>query len=112
MLLDSEGTHSTDTEGQHDNQIFILTVLLASVLIYNSRGVPKRNNLDQLKYPFCNKKVTIAILNISFVSQFIVLFCYLFSRELNFAKMKRAYFAGLSFCDSEKYFYKELNFAK
>ena len=56
MLLDSEGTNSTDTEGQHDNQIFILTVLLASVLIYNSKGVPKRNDLNELKYPSCSKK--------------------------------------------------------
>ena len=38
--------------------------------------------------------------------------CYLFSRELNFAKMERAYFAGLKFRDLAKKIQKELNFAK
>ena len=50
ILLDSEGINAVTAEGQNDNQIFTLTVLLASVLIYNSVGVPKRNDLDDLKY--------------------------------------------------------------
>ena len=52
ILLDSEGINAVTAEGQNDNQIFTLTVLLASVLIYNSKGVPKRNDLNDLKYPF------------------------------------------------------------
>ena len=56
MLLDSEGTDSSDSTDHHKDQIFTLTVLLSSVLIYNSKGVPNRNDLIQLKYPSCSKK--------------------------------------------------------
>ena len=52
VLLDSEGVDATFSEGRDDNQIFTLTVLLASVLIYNSRGVPTRRDLDSLQYPY------------------------------------------------------------
>ena len=52
MLLDSEGTECAEAAGQQDNQIFTLIVLMASMLIYNSKGVPKRNDLTQLEYPF------------------------------------------------------------
>ena len=51
VLLDSEGTGSVNCEGYDDSQIFTLTVLLASVLIYNSLGVPERKDLEGLKYP-------------------------------------------------------------
>ena len=56
VLLDSEGIESAQSEGFDDHQIFTLTVLLASVLIYNSQGVPTRHNLESLKYPFHEKK--------------------------------------------------------
>ena len=52
VLLDSEGIESALSEGFDDHQIFTLTVLLASVLIYNSQGVPTRHNVESLKYPF------------------------------------------------------------
>ena len=52
VLLDSEGVDATFSEGRDDNQIFTLTVLLASVLIYNSSGVPQRRDLDSLQYPY------------------------------------------------------------
>ena len=51
VLLDSEGTGSVVDEGYDDSQIFTLTVLLASILIYNSQGVPSRRDLEGLKYP-------------------------------------------------------------
>ena len=51
VLLDSEGIDSVDCESYDDSQIFTLTVLLASVLIYNSQGVPARRDLEGLKYP-------------------------------------------------------------
>ena len=38
-------------EGLDDNQIFTLTVFLASVFIYNSAAVPTRHDLNGLKYP-------------------------------------------------------------
>ena len=52
MLLDSEGIDAVKGEGLDDNQIFTLSVLLASVLIYNSSGVPTRHDLDGLEYLF------------------------------------------------------------
>ena len=52
VLLDSEGVDAAFSEGRDDDQIFTLTVLLASVLIYNSRGVPTRRDLDSLQYPY------------------------------------------------------------
>lgn len=50
VLLDSEGIDSVTGEGLDDNQIFTLTVLLASVLIYNSQGVPTRRDLEGLEF--------------------------------------------------------------
>ena len=52
VLLDSEGIDSTLCKGSDDHQIFTLTVLLASVLIYNSVGVPTRDDANKLEYPF------------------------------------------------------------
>ena len=56
VLLDSEGIDAAASDGYDDNQIFTLTVLLASVLIYNSQGVPTRHDLEGLEYPcaVCN----------------------------------------------------------
>ena len=51
VLLDSEGIDAATGEGLDDNQIFTLIVLLASVLIYNSQGVPTRRDLEGLEYP-------------------------------------------------------------
>lgn len=51
ILLDSEGINAVTEKDKNDHQIFTLTVLLASILIYNSRGVPKRTDLDDLGYP-------------------------------------------------------------
>lgn len=51
MLLDSEGIDATNSENTDDHQIFTLTVLLASVLIYNSQGVPTRSDVEKLEYP-------------------------------------------------------------
>lgn len=52
ILLDSEGISSLETESEDDYQVFTLNVLLASILIYNSKNVPKRNDLKDLRYPF------------------------------------------------------------
>ncbi|XP_078366399.1 guanylate-binding protein 6-like isoform X2 [Oculina patagonica] len=50
VLLDSEGIDAATGEGLDDNQIFTLTVLLASVLIYNSQGVATRRDLEGLDF--------------------------------------------------------------
>lgn len=52
ILLDSEGISSLETESEDDYHVFTLNVLLASILIYNSKNVPKRNDLKDLRYPF------------------------------------------------------------
>ena len=51
VLLDSEGIDAVTSEGSDDHCIFTLTILLASVLIYNSAGVPTRSDLEGLEYP-------------------------------------------------------------
>ena len=51
VLLDSEGTDAVTSESYDTSQIFTLTVLLSSVLIYNSKGVPTRTDREGLKYP-------------------------------------------------------------
>ena len=51
ILLDSEGIESVMGEAKDDNQIFTLTVLLASVLIYNSASLAKRRDVEELEYP-------------------------------------------------------------
>lgn len=50
VLLDSEGIDAVTGESLDDHCIFTLTILLASVLIYNSAGVPTRTDLDGLDY--------------------------------------------------------------
>ena len=40
-----------DSKGVDDHQIFTLTVLLASVLIYSTQSVPTRRDLEGLEYP-------------------------------------------------------------
>ena len=51
VLLDSEGTNATSSDGSNDDCIFTLIILLASVLIYNSQGVLEKTDLSQLEYP-------------------------------------------------------------
>ncbi|PFX16733.1 hypothetical protein AWC38_SpisGene18973 [Stylophora pistillata] len=49
VVLASEGIDAANGQGLDDNQIFTLTVLLASVLIYNPQGVPTRRDLEGLE---------------------------------------------------------------
>ena len=51
VLLDSEGIDAVSSDGSDDHCIFTLIVLLASVLIYNSRGEAEKTDVNQLKYP-------------------------------------------------------------
>lgn len=51
VLLDSEGTNAVEAEDRNDHSIFTLTVLLSSVMIYNSVGVPNRSDVEGLQYP-------------------------------------------------------------
>lgn len=49
VLIDSEGIDSTAADKSDDDTILTLAVLLSSVLIYNSTGVPKRSDLEGLR---------------------------------------------------------------
>ena len=49
LLLDTEGLHDPEKGSKtHDTWIFTLSVLLSSVLIYNSKGAVDANALDGL----------------------------------------------------------------
>ena len=52
ILLDTEGIDAANATDRGDNQIFTLSVLLSSLLIYNSMGRPQRDDLQKMKYPF------------------------------------------------------------
>lgn len=50
VLLDSEGIDAVESQVVNDHAILILSVLLSSVLIYNSVGVPTRTDLETLDH--------------------------------------------------------------
>ncbi|XP_031575013.1 guanylate-binding protein 4-like [Actinia tenebrosa] len=50
ILLDSEGIDSVYAKQADDHRIFTLSVLLSSILIYNSAGVPNRSDLEGLDF--------------------------------------------------------------
>ena len=54
ILLDTEGIDAANASDQGDSQIFTLSVLLSSLLIYNSMTVPRREDLNQMQYPYLN----------------------------------------------------------
>ncbi len=54
ILLDTEGIDAANATAQGDSQIFTLSVLLSSLMIYNSMSVPKREDLNQMQYPLPN----------------------------------------------------------
>ena len=51
ILLDTEGIDACNADKRGDTQIFTLSVLLSSLLIYNSTQVPQREDLNQMTYP-------------------------------------------------------------
>ena len=55
VFLDTEGIDATNATEQGDKQIFTLSVLLSSLLIYNSMHVPRREDLNQMQYPYAGK---------------------------------------------------------
>ena len=56
-MLDTEGIDVAVSEGMNEYHIFTLTVLLTSVLIYNFQGIPTKQSVEELKYPFCTIEV-------------------------------------------------------
>ena len=50
ILLDTEGIDAATASGQEDTRIFVLTLLLSSFFIYNSKGVVNKSDLDKMRY--------------------------------------------------------------
>ncbi|CAH1263072.1 GBP4 [Branchiostoma lanceolatum] len=50
VLFDTEGMEAHDAKENTDNQIFSLSVLLGSLLIYNTKSVPHSHDLQSLHY--------------------------------------------------------------
>ncbi|KXJ09693.1 guanylate-binding protein 6 [Exaiptasia diaphana] len=50
VLMDSEGIDAVSSEDSDDHRIFTLSVLLSSIMIYNSAVVPKRSDLEGLDF--------------------------------------------------------------
>jgi hypothetical protein len=47
-ILDTEGFGATDRDDHYDLQIFMLTTLISSVLMYNSFGALDENTINKL----------------------------------------------------------------
>ncbi|KXJ07327.1 Guanylate-binding protein 4 [Exaiptasia diaphana] len=50
VLMDSEGIDAVSSKQSDDHRIFTLSVLLSSIMIYNSAGVPNRSDLEGLDF--------------------------------------------------------------
>ena len=50
ITLDTEGVDAVKAGSRGDTQIFTLSVLLSSFLIYNSAQVPRRDDLNKMTY--------------------------------------------------------------
>jgi hypothetical protein len=48
IFMDTEGIESPDSSTDKDNKIFVLSLLLSSVFIYNTNGVIDRNSIKKL----------------------------------------------------------------
>ncbi|XP_020897608.2 guanylate-binding protein 4, partial [Exaiptasia diaphana] len=50
VLMDSEGIDAVSSKQSDDYRIFTLLVLLSSIMIYNSTGVPQRSDLEGMDF--------------------------------------------------------------
>ena len=50
ILFDTEGVDAVKASSRGDSQIFTLSVLLSSFLVYNSMQVPRRDDLNKMTY--------------------------------------------------------------
>ena len=50
LLMDTEGIDAVSAKAKDDASILVMTVLLSSYFIYNSVGVPKKNDLQKMRY--------------------------------------------------------------
>jgi hypothetical protein len=50
LLMDTEGIDSVFAKSRDDACVLVLTVLLSSLFIYNSMGVPYHSDLEKMRY--------------------------------------------------------------
>ena len=50
LLIDTEGIDLTNAKAKDDVSILVMAVLLSSYFIYNSFGVPRKKDLEKMKY--------------------------------------------------------------
>jgi len=50
LLMDTEGIDAANAKARDDASILVMTVLLSSYFIYNSIGVPRKNDLEKMRY--------------------------------------------------------------
>lgn len=50
ILLDTEGIDAVTSTGTSDAGILVATLLLSSFFVYNSTGVPRKNDLEKMRY--------------------------------------------------------------
>ena len=49
FLMDTEGIDAAHARTRDDASVLVMTVLLSSYFIYNSMGVPRRNDLEKMR---------------------------------------------------------------
>ena len=49
LLMDTEGIDAANAKARDDASILVMTVLLSSYFIYNSIGVPRKNDLEKMR---------------------------------------------------------------
>uniref|UniRef100_A0A8C3JZP1 GB1/RHD3-type G domain-containing protein n=1 Tax=Calidris pygmaea TaxID=425635 RepID=A0A8C3JZP1_9CHAR len=60
VLLDTEGLGDVEKgDTENDTWIFVLTLLLSSTLIYNSKGTIDQQAMEQLQYPCSSKSLLV-----------------------------------------------------
>ena len=52
VLLDTEGIDAALSSESGDASILVLTILLSSYFIYNSMSVPRKQDLDKMRYNY------------------------------------------------------------
>ena len=52
LLLDTEGIDAVNDQATNDAKILVSTLLLSSYFIYNSTGVPRKNDLEKMRSAF------------------------------------------------------------
>ena len=81
ILLDTEGIDATSATTRGDDQIFTLSVLLSSLLIYNSTTTPKSSDLIKMEYLMYNDNCVFSIMNV-YICNYVCVYAHCFCRNV------------------------------